>query len=495
MIAYLTHAGLGPEGAPFWLLLASLIIITLMALAERRAARSAQRMRTELEGLRIDLATAAARSDEFPALQEKFDVLSDEKAALETHLAAQDVRLEERERALAQMRERMDTDFRAATSSMLADARKTFLEQANQSFAHHREVAASDLDKRRKAMDDMLKPVGETLARYEQGLTAFRNEQQKSRGAISSQISELAKSTQNVRMEAQKLSTALRAGPKTRGRWGEEQLRNVVEIAGMTSHVDFVEQVSSHDEEGRRKQPDMVVRLPGERFIAVDSKVSLGAYLDAVEAETDGARAACLARHGDDLWNHVKTLAAKDYAASLKDSLDYVVMFVPGENYYAAALEARPQLYQDAFERKVLIATPTILIAVLKSAAHYWRQEKMTEHANAVAGLAKDLYDSLRTMSENIAGVGKALDGAVKKYNAAVGGYEQRVMPRARKFVEYELPGVEKPIEPLKAIEAAPRALREASSADRQANNPFLEDKAPQQDTIDGEKTTDTDAA
>jgi len=231
----------------------------------------------------------------------------------------------------------------------------------------------------------------------------------------------------------------------------------------MAAYVDFVEQASHDDAEQRRKQPDMVVRLPGGRVVAVDSKVSLGAYLDAIDAEADDARAAHLARHADDLWKHVKSLSAKEYAASLKDSLDYVVMFVPGENYFSAALEARPQLYQDAFDRKILIASPTILIAMLKSAALNWRQEKMTENAQAVAAMAKDLYDSLSVMSRNLGGVGKALSTAIGKYNSTVGGFESRVLSRARKFAEYEIPGIETDIESLSPVEESPRLLRDVS--------------------------------
>ena len=388
--------------------------------------------------------------------------LADERALrqrLETERAADAVRLAERERALEELKVRMETEFSAATAKLLEGAHKSFLERAGETFERYRETASSEGEKRRKALDDLLKPVSETLVRYEKGLSELRAEQQKSRGELAGQIGELSKSTQHVRLEAQKLATALRAGPKTRGRWGEEQLRNVVEIAGMTAYVDFVEQATHHDGD-QRKQPDMVVRLPGARVIAVDSKVSLGAYLDAVEAETDEQRAAYLARHAEDLWKHVQSLSKKEYAASLRDALDYVVMFVPGENFFSAALEARPQLYQDAFDRKILIASPTILIALLKSAALNWRQEKMTEHAHAVAGMAKDLYDSLRKMGENIAGLGKALNAAVGKYNATIGGLEQRVMPRARKFADYEIPGVEDEIAPLAPLESAPREPR-----------------------------------
>ncbi|MBT8473339.1 MAG: DNA recombination protein RmuC [Marinicaulis sp.] len=456
---FLQSIGFAPENSAFWFLLAGVLFIALLAMVYAREIRRSQRLRNQLEEARVELSAARTRAGELPALKDEIDALRQAKAMLESDAAAQAVRLAERERALAEMRERMDTDFRATASEMLKDARKVFLEQAKESFAHHREATTLELDNRRKALDDLLKPVSDTLVRYEKGLKELRDEQQKSRGELTNQLGELSKFTDNVSREAQKLATALRAGPKTRGRWGEEQLKNVVEIAGMTAYVDFTEQ-TSHADGDKRKIPDMVVRLPGERVIAVDSKVSLGAYLDAVEAETDEARAAALSRHADDLWNHVKSLATKDYAASLKDALDYTVMFIPGESYFAAALEARPQLHQEAFERKILIASPTILIAVLKSAALNWRQEKMTEHAHAVAAMAKDLHDSLRTMGVNIASLGRALESAVKKYNLTVGGFEQRVMSRARKFADYEIPGIENDIENLAAIEPRPRELR-----------------------------------
>lgn len=455
----LTQIGLPPAQPGFWIALALLGGLVFLTMRYSREGKRALRMRSELEASRVKLAASEAKADQLAELHEALEAERAKRTEIETQAAANDARLAERERALVELRARYDAEFKAAASQMLDGAHKAFLERANETFSRYRESASAEGEKRRKALDDLLKPVSDTLVRYEKGLADLRAEQQKSRGELQGQIGALAQSTHAVREEAQKLATALRAGPKTRGRWGEEQLRNVVEIAGMNAYVDFEEQ-ASHADGDRIKMPDMVVRLPGGRVVAVDSKVSLGAYLDAVEAETDDARAQHLSRHADDLWGHVKSLSAKDYAASLRDSLDYVVMFVPGENYFSAALEARPQLYQDAFNRKILIATPTILIAMLKSAALNWRQEKMTEHAQAVAAMAKDLYDSLRVMGTNMAGLGKALEGAVKKYNSTVGGLEQRVMPRARKFAEYELPGVEADIEPLAPLESSPRELR-----------------------------------
>jgi len=460
IIDALNQAGLSPHAAPFWLVLFLLLAAIFFVVQVSRLAKRNTGLRSELERTRISLAGVEARAGEADGLK---DALAEERAQrgrLEAEAAVNDVKLAERERAMQDQRARMETDFKATTAQMLSEAHKSFLERANETFQRYTDNASSEGAKRSKALDELLKPVSDTLVRYEKSLADLRTEQEKSRGELKGQIGALSKSAHDVRMEAQKLATALRAGPKTRGRWGEEQLRNVVEMAGMQLHVDFVEQVVHHDGE-KRKQPDMVVRLPGGRVVVVDSKVSLGAYLDAVDAETDELRTKHLNRHADALWSHVKNLSGKGYAASMREALDYVVMFVPGENYYAAALEVRPQLYQDAFDRKILIATPTILIAMLKSAALNWRQEKMTEHAQTVAAMAKELYDSLRVMGGHMSGLGKALDGAVKKYNATVGGFEGRVMSRARKFAEYELPGIDTIIEPLEPLDGAPRALRD----------------------------------
>ncbi len=455
----LNSAGLAPDQPSFWLVLFLFIATVFFTLEARKQSRRASLHRRELENTRVTLSAAQTRAEEASEVKAELTEERIQRQRLEAEAAANEAKLAERERAMAELKMRMESEFKATTAELLDGAHKAFLQRAGETFERHRESAKTENDQRRKALDDLLTPVSETLTRYEKGLADMRAEQQKSRGELQGQIGALAQSTQDVRAEAQKLATALRAGPKTRGRWGEEQLRNVVEIAGMSAYVDFREQVS-HGDGDKRKIPDMVVSLPGGRVIAVDSKVSLGAYLDAVEAETDDARAGHLARHADDLWNHVKSLSAKDYAASLRDALDYVVMFVPGENYFSAALEARPQLYQDAFDRKILIASPTILIALLKSAALNWRQEKLTENAQAVALMAKDLYDSLRVMGGHLGGLGKALEGAVKKYNSTIGGLEQRVMPRARKFAEYELPGIDAEIEILQVVENAPRELR-----------------------------------
>lgn len=477
----LSEAGLPPDAPAFWLVLFLLIGAVFFILQTRRLERRGSQLRSELEEARVTLASACEQVSAFDATRDELAQERETRQQLQRDAAANAVKLEERERALSELKTRMETEFKAMTAQLLDGANESFLKRAAETFQRYSENAQSEGDKRQKALNELLKPVSDTLVRYEKGLAEMRDEQFKSRGALTNQIGELAKSTLDVRAEAQKLATALRAGPKTRGRWGEEQLRNVVEIAGMMAYVDFVEQASHGDAEARRKQPDMVVSLPGGRKVAVDSKVSLGAYLDAVEAETDDARASHLARHADDLWNHVKSLSAKEYASSLRDSLDYVVMFVPGENYFSAALEVRPQLYQDAFDRKILIASPTILIAMLKSAALNWRQEKMTENAQAVAAMAKDLYDSLRTMSGHLRKLGGSLEGALKNYNASIGSYEGRVLSRARRFADYEIPGIENDVEVLQSVEGAPRAIQGAGERADELFGPTDDDQADQQ--------------
>ncbi len=460
MIAdFFIRAGFSPAEAPFWALIVLLAILALACWRWRATAVRAASAEASAQAFSVDLAAAEARNEELASLRDALQFATDQKNRLEAEAAANAVRLAEREKALNELRARMETEFRAAAGQMLDSAHRAFLQRANETFERHREASQSEADKRRTALDELIRPMSETLTRYEKGLAEMRSEHMRTAGDLVGRIGELSKSAVEVRIEAQKLAAALRAGPKTRGRWGEEQLRNVVETAGMRAYVDFLEQ-PSHDDGERRKQPDMVVNLPGGRKIAIDSKVSINAYLDAVDAESEAERAAHFARHAEDVWLHVKTLSSRDYAASLKESLDVVVMFVPGENYFAAAVEARPALIQEAFDRKILIASPMTLVAMLKAASFSWRQEKASESARAVAGMARELYDSLRIMTGHLTALGRSLDGAVGKYNAAIGGFERRVLPRARRLAEYEMPGTEEPIPELPMIDSAPGALR-----------------------------------
>ncbi|MGV6802218.1 MAG: DNA recombination protein RmuC [bacterium] len=444
----------------FWALLGWGLAVCLLGfwLWEQRARKQLDLLRQEQK---IELTKLTARCQEIDSLRDAHAFDKQRADRLEQERAAMEARLQEREKAIVEARQRMENDFQAIASRMLGQTHESFLERANETFAKHHQTAMAAAEEKHKAVDELIKPMRETLTRYEKGLSDLREQNKETQGQLNSRIVDLAKQASDVKAEAAKLATALKTGSRTRGQWGEESLRNIVEMTGMSAYADFEEQV--HLQEGdSAKRPDMVVRLPGKRVIAVDSKVSLNAFLDAAEAVDDAARSVLMAKHSEEIRTHVRSLAAKDYSASLRKegSLDFVVMYIPGDNFLAAAMEARPSLFQEAFDKGVLLATPTTLIAILKSIAYGWRQEKSTEHAVKVAEMAKDLYTALRRMGDNLSGLGKSLEQTVKRYNTTIGTIEGRVMPKARRFAEYEMPGTEEPIAQIEVIDNDAREVR-----------------------------------
>ncbi|WP_306252377.1 DNA recombination protein RmuC [Parvularcula sp. IMCC14364] len=420
------------------------------------------RLNSDHQRAALEQARLSSRLEEFDATQDALNFERGRTADLEKKQVELTTQLQERERHLNEMTRRFENDFQAIASRLLGSAHEAFLERANETFEKHNAAAQNSFENRQKAVDELIKPMRETLGRYEAGLREMRDNQKKAQGELSGQIEVLAKSASNVQTEAAKLATALKSGSRTRGRWGEEQLRNVVEMTGLSAYCDFTEQKSVQDGD-KLKMPDMVVRLPGERVIAVDSKVSLSAYLDAAGETDDAARQVFLLKHAEEMRAHVRSLASKDYAGALRksNSLDFVVMFIPGENFFAAALEARPELFQEAFDKGVLMATPTTLIAILKSIAYGWRQEKASQNAHKVAGLAQELYGSMRLMGNNLTAIGKSLETTVKNYNKTLGNIEGSVMPKARKFAEYEMPGTEEDLALLEPLETDVREPRQ----------------------------------
>ncbi len=412
--------------------------------------------RASLSAAREEAIARDAKLEGFDGLQDDLAFERERATALEQEKVGLTTRLEERERYLVELREKLEGEFRAMSSTLVRETGDALMREAAQTFEKQQLAARQDAKTYSQSVSDLLKPMRETLTRYETGLRDMRDQQKHAQGELTGQISSLAQSASAVQAEAQSLAAALKAGPRARGRWGETTLRNVVEMVGMSPYCDFAEQYSVSDETGTgRKQPDMVVRLPGERMVAVDSKVSLSDWLDAAAAQDEAARQALIDKHGRSVWGHVQALGAKDYAGALKKegAIDFVVMFMPGEMFFTAAIDARPTLFEDAYQKGVLIATPTTLIAILKSIAHAWRQQKMSEHAVAVADLAADLYESLRKTSTYLADVGKSLEKTVVTYNHLVGNMEGRVLPRARRFADYEMPGTEKPIAPVTPAE------------------------------------------
>ncbi len=436
----------GAPFAAFWTLLGWGVALGLGIVLWRRT--------RALGSLKIEQARLQQSLTEFDALRDDLAHAKNQNHDLLLKQRELETTIGERERALKEMRTRLETDFQAIASSMLQQSHNSFLERANETFEKQQTRAKTEVDQ-------LIKPMRETLTRYEQGLRDMRDNQKKSQGELSNQIKELAMSAKNVQAEAARLVTALKSGPKTRGDWGEAQLRNIVEMVGLSPYCDFEEQFTVNNGE-RSLRPDLVVNLPGGRKLAIDSKVSLNAYMQAVEADTDAIRTAALIKHGDEIWGHVQALARKDYGAALKKdgALDFVIMFVPKESFFAAAMEARPDLIEEAFEKNVLIASPANLIAILKSISLVWRQEKANENAEQVASMARDLYESLGNMGAHLSQLGASLESAVKRYNNVIGSYEGRVLSRARKFSELEMPGTEKSLPEQEPIETDIRKQR-----------------------------------
>ena len=366
------------------------------------------------------------------------------------HSQGQAAALEDAERRLAEK-------FAAVSREALDRNSQSFLDLAGTRLAVQQSEAKGDLDQRRIAVEQLVAPLREALERVETGMVGIESARQQAYAGLTAQVRGLAETHERLRTETATLAGALRS-PTARGRWGEVQLRRVVELAGMVQHCDFVEQ-STVERAGVVRRPDIIVKLPGHRHLAVDAKVPLSAYLAAHETQDDDKRALLLRDHSRALRAHVNALAEKAYWEQFPASPDFVILFIPGEPFLAAAFEHEPELFEYAHARRVLLATPTTLIALLQSVAVGWREESVAEDARAVCDTGRELYKRLATMGEHVTGVGRALDKAVEAYNRQVGSLESRVLVTARKLASLELGESELPaLEPIERTTRLPQA-------------------------------------
>jgi len=382
-------------------------------------------------------------------------------------LAAVKAAQEERERAfgekiaeLVKAREELSAQFAEVGGKLLESAQKQFLERADQRFRQSEESSGTNL----KAL---LQPVHERLQRYEEAVTKVEEERRKDFGLLSGHIEAMKSGTERVSAEAAKLVNALRNAPKARGRWGEQQLRNVLESCGLSEHADFATEVSREADEGGRLRPDVILRVPGGQSLVIDAKVSLNAYQDAFGAVDEGERAVHLATHAAAIRNHVNSLGAKAYWSQFPDAPDYVVMFIPGEHFLSAALEQDGTLWDYAFDKRVLLATPTNLIAIARTVAAVWRQEKLAKEARQIGELGKELYDRLAKAALDLRKVGAGLTSAVNNYNSFVSSFESRSLVTARKFRELNIEPGAREIEVVPPVEALARYGDDRPEADR----------------------------
>ena len=365
----------------------------------------------------------------------------------------------ERRRAehLEQAERRMADTFANVSREALEANTRSFLDLAGTRLAQQQAEAKGDLDQRRLAVEQMVSPLREALEKVQTGMEGIESARQQAYAGLTAQVRGLTETHDRLRTETANLAGALRS-PQARGRWGEVQLRRVVELAGMVPHCDFVEQMTVQ-RAGITRRPDVVIKLPGRRYLAVDAKVPLSAYLQAHETGDDDKRAMLLREHARALRGHVNALSDKAYWEQFPEAPDFVVLFIPGEPFLAAAYEFEPELFEYAHARRVLLATPTTLIALLQSVAVGWKQESIAEDARAVCQVGLELYKRLSTMGEHVAAVGKALDKAVEAYNRQVGSMESRVMVTARKLASLELGESElAPLEPVERTTRLPQA-------------------------------------
>jgi DNA recombination protein RmuC len=332
----------------------------------------------------------------------------------------------------AQRAERSESEearFLALASKALESSQQTFMSLAKETFEKHSQAAQG-------GVKEVLAPAQEQLAKLATSVEALDKARLQDKSAINEQVRQIVDAVGSTNKTTNQLLTALRASPKMRGRWGEQTLRNVLELSGLAAHVDFTEQYSTTDGEGGRLRPDVIINLPGERCIVVDSKVALSGYLDAMEATDEAAREACLKKHAAELKGHVRNLASKDYWKHVPSTADFVVLFVPGENFLAAAAERDPNLFDEAFAQRVIITTPSTMVALAKSVAYGWRQEQSAKNAQEIAELGRELHGRMATMLDKMGKVGDTIEKSVKSYNELVGSVEARVLPQTRKFKE-----------------------------------------------------------
>lgn len=359
---------------------------------------------------------------------------------------------------LENVQKQWEDKFKVISSEALSLTNKSFLELATATLEKFQEGAQNDLTNRQQAISDLIKPVNDSLQTVDQKIIELEKSRMSAYAVLKHQVSELLSSQNQLKLETANLVNALRA-PSVRGRWGEMQLRRVVEMAGMVNYCDFEEQVSTTENDVRLR-PDLIINLPGNKKIVVDAKAPLAAYLEALEAKDEETRCEKLKDHARQVRTHIRALAKRSYYEQFQPAPEFVVLFLPGETFFSAALEQDPSLIEAGVEDRIILATPTTLIALLRAVAYGWRHEQLAENAKEISDLGRELHKRLSDMADHFARLGRNLGGAVQSYNQAMGSLEHRVLSSARKFKELGSVSEAADITTLDSLDHIPRDLQ-----------------------------------
>ncbi len=385
-----------------------------------------------------------------------------ELAEVRGELKSQQALTDERRLTMEQAEKQLAATFAELANKSLAHNSDSFLRLARQNLGLHQERARAELSEKEQAIERLVKPIQEALDKTHQQIGEIEKHRHETFGSIKAQLEAMALSQDALQNQTRNLVTALRR-PEVRGQWGELTLRRVVELAGMVEHCDFSEQQHVSTETGAVR-PDMIVRLPDRGTIVVDAKTPLDAYLSAIEADDDPGRKLALQRHARNVADRVRQLASKSYWSQFAASPDFVILFIPGDQFLSAAVSENPNLLEEALREKVIIATPTSLVGMLKTIAYGWRQLALNENAEQIRLLAQDMHGRLTTFTGHLARVGRQLDGTVKAFNSAVGSMERKVLPGARKFVDLGV-HAKSELEAPTVVETTPREIEDRSAA------------------------------
>lgn len=431
-------------GGVVWLISRSQLVAIrseLLSRFEPELARLRERVESKEDQLRLASMECAELEAELRGVEEQLRAEQERRAELQTSVAQIETQLREERRSteekvtlLQSMRENVQESFKALSAEALRTNNQTFLQLAEENLNKFQAGARTDLEKRESAIAELVRPLRESLEKVDGKIEALEKSRLTTHASLAEQMKALTEQHSMLRTETAKVAQALRS-PNSRGRWGEIQLRRVVEMAGMLEHCDFLEQKTSEGEEGRMR-PDLIVRLPNNRTIVIDAKVPLQAYLESIETRDDDVRKLKIAEHARQVRTHLQSLGTKAYWTGYQPGPDFVVMFLPGETIYNAALEGDGSLIEFGVDNKVLMTTPTSLIGLLRVIAFGWRQEALEKNAQQISELGKELYGRIRSFATNFAGVRSNLERAVRSYNDSVGSLERRVLVSARRFQE-----------------------------------------------------------